>query len=64
VQLRLGWSFDDDSLARPLVENQIVGGRVNGENFNDAQLTALKVGNCAYPPDIAVLFHFENIERF
>ena len=64
VKQRLGYSLDDDSLAGPLVEDEVVSGGSNGKNFLHAQLRALKVGNCAHPPDTAILFHFENIERF
>ena len=64
VKQRLGYSFDDDSLAGPLVENQVVSGRRNGENFLHAQLRALKINDCTYPPDTAVFFHFKDIKRF
>lgn len=62
-KLRFGRTPDDDLLTRPLVENEVVGGRANGENFLDTKLRAPKIGDCAHPSDTAVLFHFKDIKR-
>ena len=57
-----GCSWDNDALARALIENKVVGGRGNDENFNDVGLSAFEVGYCAQPPDAAVLLNFKDIK--
>jgi hypothetical protein len=54
--------LDDDPLSRPLVENQVVGGRSNDKNLADVGLGAFEVGYCAQPPDTAVAFYFKDIK--
>lgn len=42
-----GCSLDNDPLSRALVENKVVGGRGNDENFNDVGLGAFEIGYSA-----------------
>ena len=55
--------MNNDALAGPLVENNVVGRGGNSENFKHIGLSASKIAYGADSTYGSVVFQFENIER-